>query len=150
MSDWNYLNRFRVRDGAFGTSESAGWNGYFCLEHQAQKLKVISSDGAGWQHVSVSLADRPERTPNWFTMCWVKDLFFEPEDVVVQFHPAKSDYVNHHPGCLHLWRCTAQPFPTPHAFMVGPKVEQTTCTHPPGDRRIVCFECGHSEPLERL
>jgi hypothetical protein len=51
----------------------------------------------------------------------VKDLFWELEDWVVQFHPAQSEYVNHHPGCLHLWRPLVEKLPTPLAIMVGPK-----------------------------
>jgi hypothetical protein len=55
-------------------------------------------------------------------MCAVKDLFWNDEDVVVQFHPAKSTYVNNHPGCLHLWRCTdGREFPTPPEILVGIK-----------------------------
>lgn len=52
-------------------------------------------------------------------MCQVKDLFWDPEDWVVQFHPAHSEYVNNHPGVLHLWRCLTQPFPQPDRLMVG-------------------------------
>lgn len=65
------------------------------------KLKVIVSDGMGWDHVSVSL---PKRTPTWEEMCYVKDLFFDPDETVVQFHPSVEHYVNLHPNCLHLWR----------------------------------------------
>jgi hypothetical protein len=74
----------------------------------------------GWQHVSVSFGQTSPKTPCWEVMSAVKDLFWGPEDVVVQFHPAKSSHVNNHPGCLHLWKCTdgsAQPMP--EAIMVG-------------------------------
>jgi hypothetical protein len=37
-------------------------------------------------------------------MCFVKGLFWDDEDVAIQFHPAKSEYVNFHPFALHLWR----------------------------------------------
>lgn len=62
-----------------------------------------------WDHVSVSTE---KRVPSWKEMCWVKDLFFEPEECVVQFHPPKSQYVNNHPNVLHLWRVVGQ-FPMP-------------------------------------
>ena len=52
-------------------------------------------------------------------MCQVKDLFWEEEEVVVQFHPKKSEYVNMHEGCLHLWRSTEKEFPTPPSILVG-------------------------------
>jgi hypothetical protein len=81
----------------------------------------MSSDSEGWQHVSVSI-EFDTRTPSWKIMCAVKDLFWEPEQVVVQFHPKESQYINFHQGCLHLWRCTdGREFPTPPAYMVGPK-----------------------------
>lgn len=106
------------------SEDSYGFNGLFqfYIGDSAAKVKVIASDGEGWQHVSVSLHDHPNKTPSWALMCFVKDLFWEPEDVVVQFHPRKSEYVNHHPGCLHLWRCIdGREFPTPPTYMVGPK-----------------------------
>jgi len=43
-------------------------------------------------------------TPSWKEMCFIKDLFFHDNEVVLQFHPAKKDYVNIHDNCLHLWR----------------------------------------------
>lgn len=50
-------------------------------------------------------------------------MFWDAEDVVMQLHPAQSVYVNHHPGCLHLWRPVSIAIPTPPAWMVGPKAE---------------------------
>ena len=38
------------------------------------------------------------------SMGHVKDLFWGEEDAVLQLHPPKSEYVNNHPFCLHLWR----------------------------------------------
>lgn len=122
VSDWKTLNSGRVRTGQFASDDSYGFAGMFYVTADNQLVKIVASDEMGWQHVSVSLAHRPQCTPNWKTMCHVKDLFWEPEDVVVQFHPKKSEYVNHHPGCLHLWRCTdGREFPTPPTFMIGPK-----------------------------
>jgi hypothetical protein len=65
------------------------------------KLNVWASNGGGWDHVSVSLNNR---TPTWREMVHVKDLFFADEEVAMQLHPAKAEYVNHHPFCLHIWR----------------------------------------------
>lgn len=109
--------------GAWSGTAADGNNGVFMLPSAADRnatLRCIASDGGGWEHVSVSLLDR---CPTWDEMCQVKDLFWGEEDCVVQFHPARKDYVNHHPYCLHLWRFTgrglSQPVPPP--FMVGPK-----------------------------
>jgi hypothetical protein len=51
-------------------------------------------------------------------MCRIKDLFFDDEDWVVQFHPARSEYVNHHPYTLHLWKPLDTALPTPHYSLV--------------------------------
>ena len=70
----------------------------------------------GWEHASVS---RGDRCPTWEEMCFVKDLFWDSEDVVMQFHPKKSEYVNLAKTCLHLWRPIGIEFPTPDKLMVG-------------------------------
>jgi len=83
----------------------SGWhNGAFIVKRGSAHLRIISSNGMGWDHVSVSLATR---CPTWEEMCWVKDQFFEEEEVAMQLHPAKSQWINNHNFCLHLWR--AQP-----------------------------------------
>jgi len=58
-------------------------------------------------------------------MCALKDMFFREDETVVQYHPAKSEYVNNRPNCLHLWKPTAEELPTPPAIMVGIKDGQT-------------------------
>lgn len=105
---------FRVKTGPLATSSSDGNNGLFIvmLKHK-QKVRVIASDGMGWEHVSIS---RSDRTPTWDEMCQVKALFWEESDCVVQYHPAKKDYINIHNNCLHLWR--TEGIPTPPTFMV--------------------------------
>jgi hypothetical protein len=52
-------------------------------------------------------------------MCFVKDLFWDDEDCVMQLHPKKSEYVNNSPFCLHLWRPINAIIPTPPHEMVG-------------------------------
>jgi hypothetical protein len=75
--------------------------GAFVFKHGNATLRCIVSDGGGWDHVSVSLHTR---CPTWDEMAFVKSLFFDDEEVVMQLHPAKSQYVNHFQFCLHLWR----------------------------------------------
>lgn len=126
MSNWTLLERCRVKSGdshvspRYWSDESAGQNGMFRVNSQWGMLRCICSDGMGWKHVSVSI-ESDNRPPKWDAMCFIKDLFFEPEDWVVQFHPAKSEYVNYHPGCLHLWMPLEAKMPTPDSIMVGPK-----------------------------
>lgn len=88
-----------------------------------RELKIVATDGTetGWEHVSVSLSNHPNKTPSWDEMCLVKSMFWEDEETIVQFHPPKSEHVNFHPGCLHLWKCVACPFPLPPSILVGPK-----------------------------
>ncbi len=71
---------------------------------------VVFSWGEGWEHVSVSY---PNRTPTWQEMCRVKDIFWNENECVMQFHPPKSEYVNIHPYCLHLWRKCGENYETP-------------------------------------
>lgn len=92
---------------------------YLASTHKPNKpAKVVFSWGGGWDHVSVSFSNR---CPTWEEMCEIKNMFFHPEEVCVQFHPAESEYVNNHPYCLHIWRSQTEKQPTPPAIFVGLK-----------------------------
>lgn len=108
--------RYRLND----SSQSDGANGRFLIPSPigSYELRVIVSDGMGWDHVSVSL---PNRCPNWEEMCHVKDLFFELNETVVQFHPSIEEYVNNHPYCLHLWRSQTDIHELPPSILTGIK-----------------------------
>lgn len=69
-----------------------------------------------WEHVSAS---RTDRMPTWEEMCRVKDIFWDDTDCVIQYHPPKSDYVNNHLFCLHLWRPIGIELPRPDSIFVG-------------------------------
>lgn len=79
---------------------------------------IIFSWGGGWDHVSISFNNR---CPTWDEMCVVKDMFFDAEETVVQYHPANSDYINMHPNCLHLWKPQKVEIPKPPTWMIGVK-----------------------------
>ena len=112
-------NKYRIRTGKYGSDEKEdGRNGAFIIPIGNIHFNVICSDGAGWEHVSVSL---PYRCPTWGEMCVIKNYFFNEDETVVQYHPAKKDYVNQHPYCLHLWRPVGQNIPKPPAILVGYK-----------------------------
>ena len=34
----------------------------------------------------------------------IKDIFFNDEEECYQVFPKKSEYVNLHPYCMHIWR----------------------------------------------
>lgn len=116
----------RFRDLKYSHAK-AGSNGLFWIPAQKgnHTLKVIISDGGGWDHVSVSL---PNRCPNWPEMCFIKDLFFEPDETALQFHPAVEHYVNNHPYCLHIWRSQTDVVDLPPSEFVGFKSLNLTST----------------------
>ena len=62
---------------------------------------VVGMNEGGLEHVSISLCAR--RLPTWEEMCFIKDIFWDDEEEVVQIHPRKSEYVNM-TEALHLWR----------------------------------------------
>lgn len=103
MKDLTYLDSCRVdmrwRYGGTGDAKS----GAFKVFVNGRSFFVIASSGGGWEHVSVD-PNSKKRCPTWDEMCAIKDMFFDEEEVVMQLHPAKSEYVNIHPYCLHLWR----------------------------------------------
>jgi hypothetical protein len=109
-------NQHRVHEGVMGSDDSFGNNGCFIIPYQSYQFKVIASDGMGWEHVSVSL---PNRCPNWEEMCHMKSLFWDDDECVVQFHPPKSEYVNNHANCLHLWKPLNGEIELPPSLLVG-------------------------------
>ena len=94
-----------------------GTGGIFYRGNNRSQLKIVASTGGGWEHVSVS---RRLRIPTWGEMCKVKDLFWLPEEAVVQIHPPRSEYVNFHETCLHLWKPVGREVELPPTWMVGP------------------------------
>ena len=85
---------------------------------------VIWSFGGGWDHGSGAPYQR-SYVPSWEDMCRLKDMFFREDETVVQYHPAKSEYVNTVENCLHLWRPQNETLPTPPSIMVGVKNGQS-------------------------
>lgn len=108
----------RITKGPYGSPPNSGNFGAFVIEHKGILFRVIASDQLGWEHVSVSIGNR---CPTWDEMCYIKSIFWDTDDTVIQYHPAEQEYVNNHPHCLHLWRPIGQTIPTPPAIMVGIK-----------------------------
>lgn len=116
MIDLTQLDKWRVKTpqvldlyGSYGNSTC----GVFEIRYAGNKrneLSVIAAVGNGWDHVSVSLK---KRVPTYYEMKWVKNLFFKPDEVAVEFHVPTTDHVNLHDHCLHLWRPIDAPFPMP-------------------------------------
>ena len=111
MKDWEQIRgdkRLQIRER--GPDGGNGW-----VSVKGQNLVVVFSWGGGWDHVSVSLRNR---CPTWDEMCTVKDIFFEPDECCVEYHPRKEDYVNFYPYCLHIWRPQKLKIPTPPTLFV--------------------------------
>lgn len=79
-------------------------------------LMIVASCGGGWDHVSIS---RANRCPNWPEMEHIKRMFFNDDETAMQLHVPTSEHINAHPFCLHLWRPQAQEIPRPPAEMIA-------------------------------
>jgi hypothetical protein len=118
------LEAGRVRTGRRASDPEWGAYGDFVIQGPCGAVLVITASGGAdnddhlvdvWEHVSVSCKNR---CPNWTEMAFVKDLFWEPEECVVQFHVPSSQHINLYPYVLHLWRSKTQPFPMPPPALV--------------------------------
>ncbi len=130
MRDLTELNAYRnilAEKQLFGesTADMRRVGGLFYIPTKGSRrgLKVIASSGViphsqGWDHVSVSL---PNRCPDWNEMCKVKQLFFYPDEVCFQLHPAEDENISNHAFCLHIWRHISTPIMLPPPSMVGTK-----------------------------
>lgn len=113
------IEKYRITTGMCSSTERFGSNGAFIIPYKSFELFVIASDGLGWDHVSVSLRNRP---PNWEEMCFIKNMFFDEEETVIQYHPKKSEYVNNHQNCLHLWKNQSIENELPPIGLIGVKL----------------------------
>ena len=114
------LDKYRIKEGPWGTPVETPWGAFF-IPLQSNIMKVICAPmDSEWQHVSVSLRNR---CPNWEEMSHIKSLFWAESDTVLQFHPKKSEYVNMHPYCLHLWKKRDVDHELPPSLLVGFNLE---------------------------
>jgi len=117
------LEEFRIRTGDWGSDPRDDFGAFEMRGPCGTDLRIIASSGdstvgVDWEHVSVSTH---HRCPNWLEMCFVKDLFWDEEETVMQLHPPKSRWINNHPYCLHMWRPCTQAIPLPPDIAVGNK-----------------------------
>jgi len=117
------VERGRFRTGPYASRPGDDFGAFRLLGPCGRELMVIASSGdrdlgVSWEHVSVSL---PNRCPNWLEMCFIKSLFWDDEETVMQLHPPKSKWINNHPHCLHMWRPTETEIPLPPDMTVGIK-----------------------------
>lgn len=121
MRDLASLEKYRLRNDErriYGCNGDSG-NGCFKVHVDGRSFFVIASNGGGWEHVSVQPCNRKRKScPTWEEMCKIKDMFFQPEECVIEYHPPKSDYVNNVETCLHLWRPIGVDIPMPPKIFV--------------------------------
>jgi hypothetical protein len=127
LAPWTHLDAFRLMVGKYKSPRGADYGVFEIPNRAGQMLRIMASNAqpfsnVHWEHVSVSLANR---CPNWHEMAAIKALFWDGDEVVVQYHPARKDYVNHHPHCLHMWRPINAVLPVPPSWMVGPREGQS-------------------------
>lgn len=100
------------------TSPSSEW-GKFHITLPSGDICLAIADNdifnKGWEHVSVSLDDR---CLTWDEMCIIKDIFFYDTEEAMQLHPAKENYINISPYCLHIWRPKELAIPLPPKGLV--------------------------------
>lgn len=121
MRDLRALDAFRLRSGpvvAHYGGPGDHETGVFVIPSPVDRapLAVIASAGEGWDHVSVS---RANRTPDWREMEHVKRLFFREDETAMQLHVPPAEHVNMCATALHLWRPTSAEIPRPPRWMVG-------------------------------
>lgn len=120
MRSLRLLDRYRDANMEFTFSGALGGALEGCFrvasDDDQASLLVIASARDGWDHVSVSRADR---IPTWAEMEQVKRLFFRDDECAMQLHVPVAEHVNNHNHCLHLWRPLGQPIPRPAGAFVG-------------------------------
>jgi len=120
------IEKYRVTVGQMATPTNAGLYGRFLIPSPYQKnteLNVIATNGEGvspqWEHVSVhAVRNKKTKIPSWYEMQYIKGLFWEPDDVVLQFHVGAEDHINLHKHVLHLWRAVDEVQPLPPKILV--------------------------------
>jgi hypothetical protein len=80
-----------------GPAVVAGGTMWFCPD---QGLSVITSIDGGFRHLSVA---HPIRYPTWAEIMRLRHWYFPAEMEVVMVLARRSEYVNVHPNCFHLW-----------------------------------------------
>ena len=99
-------------------------DGFSGIIHMPLWIGTFICSFFSWDHVSVS-PKKKSITPDWNSMCLLKDIFFKDDEAVIQIHPPKDEYVNNMPNCLHLWRWNEGEMILPPSWMVGLRKGQT-------------------------
>jgi len=93
MKDLHILDKYRASESErrIAGVDGDGGCGCFKVYVNGRSFFIVASDGGGWDHISVSPCNRKRQgCPTWEEMCAIKDMFFEPEERVVQYHPPQE------------------------------------------------------------
>ena len=119
MRNLKELDRFRDKHPYWPQTETSGT--FKVMVNQRSFLVLASVDntdeGGMWEHISV-MPKNQKRCPTWDEMCAIKNMFFQPEEECVEFHPKESEYVNCSKYCLHIWRPVAGKLNSPYEKFV--------------------------------
>lgn len=120
MRNLNQLDTYRDLEWEYRMSGTHGDDrgGCFKVPCNGVELRIVASSGGGWDHISISLA---ERCPTWEEMEHVRKLFAKPYETWVQFGLPDKEHINCHPYCLHWWRPLKHVVKLPPSEFVGPR-----------------------------
>lgn len=110
------IERYRIQLPGYEKTNPGDIQGAFQIPYRNRVFRVVCGVGFGWDHLSVSLKTR---CPTWGEMCHFKDMWFHREETVIQYHPPRSQYINHHPNALHMWRPWDVEIPLPPDWMIA-------------------------------
>lgn len=127
--DTAHLDQYRVTEGEGATTPEDGCNGHFKFKIGDAIIQVNASDRdiEGWEHVICAAFEKPKsniisrltaqepepRAPNMEETFAIKRLFWDDDESVCEYIPAKGSGM---PMCMnarHLWRRTYSDFPMP-------------------------------------
>lgn len=123
---WLLAEPYRIQSGEYRSQYGDAY-GAFLIPYppSGAKLLVLASEGRqaqerlgdalAWDHVSVSTKNR---TPNWYEMDFIKSIFWEDDETVIQLHVQRAQHVNVHPHTLHLWKPLLTDIPIPPVIAV--------------------------------
>lgn len=140
--------RFRIQVSGY-PSRPGDLFGHFLIPAQYAPRKrplvcqaVDAYPPSDWEHVSVSIVrprDKAPLYPQWDEMEFVKQLFWHPDDTVLQFHPPRDKYANEPkaPHVLHLWRDPRNPIEAPDPILVARTLAKPRIKNDPRDREYL-------------
>jgi hypothetical protein len=127
--DWSVAEPYRRRmPGTRFESKPGERFGCFSIPFECVILNCIVTEGdsrdpvaGAWEHVSIHAFDpifKKDKTPSWKEMAYIASVFWEDNETVVQYRPAKEEYVNVHEHVLHWWKPVGRDVDTPPKICV--------------------------------